>query len=71
MTSNLTLPRVSAIYKSGPTFSSKILQTLLSQGFQPGPLFFYKTGPKVGQMPKNAIFDTFLPSKNDQKIPQK
>jgi len=35
------------------------------------PTFFYKTGPKVGQMPKNAIFDTFLPSKNDQKIPQK
>lgn len=35
------------------------------------PTFFYKTGPKVGQMPKNAIFCYFLPSKNDQKTPQK
>jgi hypothetical protein len=78
MASNLTLPRVSAIYKSGPTFSSKILQTLLSQGFQTGPLFFTKLGQKWAKCQKTLFLTLFYPQKiakkhpkNGQKTPQK
>lgn len=70
MPSNLTPPRVSAIYKSGPTFSSKILQTLLPQGFQPGPLFFTKLGQKWAKCQKTSFFAIFYPQKMTKKHPK-